>query len=167
MSDTPSTPETPATPIEPAAPVAPPTPAAAPAEGQESLMQNGYYWGTGRRKSAVARVRIRPGQGNFIINKKGIKDFFRVERDQQYIVEPLNAAGVGKNIDVFVNVVGGGTSGQAGAIVLGLARALLKMNPEYIGPLREGHYLTRDSREVERKKYGRAGARRRFQFSKR
>lgn len=176
MSDQPPvTPEPAGDSTEAAAPTPPPaapaaaaeTPSAATAPPKKGEMQNGYYWGLGRRKSSVARVRIRPGKGNFIINKKEIKDYFRVDRDRNLIVEPLNAAGCGKNIDVFVNVGGGGTTGQSGAIVLGLARALVKMSTEYEQPLRDGNYLTRDSREVERKKYGRAGARKRFQFSKR
>lgn len=130
-------------------------------------MQYGYYWGTGRRKSSVARVRIRPGDGQFVINKRPIDDFFRHLKDRQDIVAPLAVTDAAKNVDVFVNVRGGGTTGQAGAIVLGLARALKKLNADYEPPLREGRFLTRDSREVERKKYGQRGARRRFQFSKR
>ncbi len=182
MSDQPGTPESTSETTEAAAtppPVAAPTPpvaatpavtpstAPAGAKGSKDGMQYGYYWGLGRRKSSVARVRIRPGKGNFEINKKVVNDYFRVDRDRQRIVEPLNAAGCGKNIDVFVNVNGGGTTGQAGAIVLGLARALVKLNADYEQSLRDGDFLTRDSRVVERKKYGRAGARKRFQFSKR
>ena len=128
---------------------------------------NGYWWGTGRRKSAIARVRIRPGNGQFVINKREIDKFFSVERDRKDIVAPLSVTRTGKHLDVFVNVVGGGTTGQAGAIVLGLARALSKYNEAYMPVLRDQHFLTRDSREVERKKYGQRGARRRFQFSKR
>jgi small subunit ribosomal protein S9 len=127
----------------------------------------GYYWGTGRRKSAVARVRIREGTGKFEVNKKPLDKFFCVSRDREDIVMPLKAAECQKRVDVFVNVKGGGTTGQAGAIVLGLARALLNFNHEYERPLRDGEFLSRDSRRVERKKYGRSGARRRFQFSKR
>jgi len=129
--------------------------------------QYGYWWGTGRRKTAVARVRIRPGDGKFVINKREIDDFFRCLRDRNDILAPLEATGSRKNVDVFVNVCGGGPTGQAGAIMLGLARALCKLNPDYSQALRDGRYLTRDSREVERKKYGQRGARRRFQFSKR
>jgi small subunit ribosomal protein S9 len=130
-------------------------------------MQYGYYWGTGRRKAAVARVRIKPGEGKFVINRKEVDDFFRLDKDRAFIREPLAAADCAKRVDVFVNVGGGGTTGQSGAIVLGLARALKKLNGDYEPALREGNYLTRDSRKVERKKYGQRGARRRFQFSKR
>ena len=127
----------------------------------------GYWWGTGRRKTAVARVRIRTGEGKFVVNKKEIDDFFRLSRDRQDVIAPLEATSSRKHIDVFVNVRGGGTTGQAGAIVLGVARALCKFNPQYMQTLRDGRFLTRDSREVERKKYGQRGARRRFQFSNR
>ena len=134
---------------------------------RKSEMKFGYYWGLGRRKSAVARVRVRDGDGKFIVNKKPLDEFFRLEKDRKDIVAPLLAADCRKRVDVFVNVGGGGTTGQAGAIVLGVARALCSYNPDYEPTLRSGNYLTRDSREVERKKYGQRGARRRFQFSKR
>lgn len=130
-------------------------------------MKYGYYWGTGRRKTSIARVRIRPGEGKFVINSKEIDDFFRVDRYRNDVVAPLMATGTRKRFDVFVKVHGGGTTGQTGAIVLGLARALKIVDGAYEQPLRDGHYLTRDAREVERKKYGQAGARKRFQFSKR
>lgn len=126
-----------------------------------------YFWGTGRRKTSVARVRVRPGQGEFKINGRDINDYFHVDKDRLAIVQPLDAAGARKRVDVFVNVRGGGTTGQAGAIILGVARALKECNPDYEPMLREGHFLTRDARKVERKKYGQRGARRRFQFSKR
>ena len=128
---------------------------------------NGYYWGLGRRKSAVARVRIKPGDGKFLINKRSIKDYFSTDHDRKAIRQPQEATQTAKSIDVFVNVVGGGTTGQAGAIILGVARALCAMTPDYQESLRDGKFLTRDPREVERKKYGQRGARRRFQFSKR
>ncbi len=137
----------------------PPTPKSEP--------QYGYWWGTGRRKTSVARVRIREGEGKFVVNKKDVNDFFSRSRDQSDCVAPLEATASRKHIDVFVNVRGGGTTGQAGAIMLGVARALCRFNPEYTQTLRDGNFLTRDSREVERKKYGQRGARRRFQFSKR
>ncbi len=126
-----------------------------------------YFWGTGRRKTSIARVRIKPGTGKFEINKRPIDKYFAEERDRSDIVAPLKATETLSKVDVFVNVKGGGPSGQAGAIVLGVARALKKANAEYDDALRDGGYLTRDSRMVERKKYGRAGARRSFQFSKR
>jgi len=126
-----------------------------------------YFWGTGRRKTSIARVRIKPGTGKFEINKRPIEKYFAEERDRSDIVAPLKATETLSKVDVFVNVRGGGPTGQAGAIMLGVARALKKANSEYDGALRDGGYLTRDSRMVERKKYGRAGARRSFQFSKR
>jgi len=124
-------------------------------------------WGTGRRKRAVARVRVCPGNGAFRINGREIDDYFRSETDRRFIRQPLEATNTGSHIDVFVNVYGGGTTGQAGAIVLGLARALKAADSAHESILRDRHYLTRDSRKVERKKYGRRGARRSFQFSKR
>jgi len=127
----------------------------------------GYHWGTGRRKSAVARVRIKSGSGKFEINGREIEKYFPGERDRRVVVAPLLATDTLKRVDVFVNASGGGTTGQADAIVLGVARALLAASKEYQASLREGQFLTRDPREVERKKYGRSGARRSFQFSKR
>jgi len=126
-----------------------------------------YYWGTGRRKSAIARVRIRPGQGKFSINKRELNNYFTQERDRKDILAPLKAVEGEKVFDVFANVKGGGPSGQAGAVVLGIARALKKCDEKYLPALRSGGYLTRDPRMKERKKYGQRGARRRFQFSKR
>jgi len=112
-------------------------------------------------------VRIRPGQGAFLINKREIDDFFREDRDRKAVVAPLEATGNMGKFDVWVSIQGGGFTGQAGAIVLGLARALRAYDVAYEPTLRDGNYLTRDSREKERKKYGQRGARRRFQFSKR
>jgi len=126
-----------------------------------------YFWGTGRRKTAVARVRVRPGDGKFEVNKKPLDKYFAEERDRSDAVAPLKATETFGKVDVFVNVRGGGITGQAGAIVLGVARALKAANREYDDVLRRYGYLTRDSRMKERKKYGRRGARRSFQFSKR
>jgi len=126
-----------------------------------------YFWGTGRRKTAVARVRIRAGTGKFEVNERPMEKYFTEDRDRQDVVGPLKATETIGKVDVFVNVKGGGPSGQAGAILLGVARALKTANSEYDDALRAGGFLTRDSRMVERKKYGRAGARRSFQFSKR
>lgn len=137
------------------------------AEPKKSRVINPYIWGTGRRKTAVARVRIKAGAGQFKVNDKDVDKFFCVERDRLSVRIPLMVTDAGKAFDVFVNVKGGGTSGQAGAVVLGLARALMKANPSLEPKLREHNLLTRDAREVERKKYGQSGARRRFQFSKR
>jgi small subunit ribosomal protein S9 len=126
-----------------------------------------YYWGTGRRKSSVARVRIRPGDGKLLINKRELGNYFPREQDRKAVLAPLQAVDAEKSFDVFVNVQGGGTTGQAGATVLGIARALKKYSEDYVQPLRDAGHLTRDGRMVERKKYGQRGARRRFQFSKR
>jgi len=130
--------------------------------------KGGFYWGLGRRKSSIARVRIKPGDGKMLINKKQLEDYFKREQDRKAILAPLAAVEAEKTFDVFANVQGGGTTGQAGATVLGIARALKNYDEEkYTQPLRDGGYLTRDSRMVERKKPGQSGARRRFQFSKR
>lgn len=142
-------------------------PKPAPATVKTGPDKAGFYWGTGRRKSAVARVRIRPGEGNVMVNKKKLEDFFPREVDRNAVVAPLRAVEADKTIDVFVNVRGGGSTGQAGATVLGIARALIKYDDAFMQQLRDGGYLTRDSRMVERKKPGQKGARKRFQFSKR
>jgi len=129
--------------------------------------KSGFWWGTGRRKSSVARVRIKPGSGKFLINKKPLEEYFRRVQDQTSVLAPLKAVDAEKRFDVFINVKGGGTTGQAGASLLGVARALRKYNDSYVPALRDGGHLTRDPRMVERKKPGQSGARRRFQFSKR
>ena len=126
-----------------------------------------YWWGTGRRKSSVARVRIKLGGGKLLINKRELNDYFAREQDRSAVTAPLKAIEGEKTFDVFVNVRGGGTTGQSGAARLGIARALRNYDESYITALRSGGYLTRDSRMVERKKPGKAGARKRFQFSKR
>jgi small subunit ribosomal protein S9 len=112
-------------------------------------------------------VRVKPGTGAFLVNGKEMKDYFSVERQRSQAISPLVVTNTRSKVDVFVNVRGGGPFGQAGATVLGIARALLKMDGGFSAVLRAGGFLTRDAREVERKKYGRAGARRSFQFSKR
>ncbi len=129
--------------------------------------KTGFYWGTGRRKTAVARVRIKPGSGKMAINKRTIDSYFTEVRDRADIVSPLKFTKTEGALDVFVNVQGGGISGQAGACKLGISRALMGYDPTLEPILRENDLLTRDAREVERKKYGQSGARRRFQFSKR
>jgi small subunit ribosomal protein S9 len=129
--------------------------------------RTGAALGTGRRKTSVARVRIRDGQGKITVNGRELNEFFPMERDQQLILAPLKATGHLKSVDVWVRVVGGGPTGQAGAAVLGIARALQAKNPESHHLLSDGGFLTRDGRMVERKKYGRKKARRSFQFSKR
>jgi small subunit ribosomal protein S9 len=129
--------------------------------------KGGFYWGTGRRKTSVARVRIRPGDGKLVVNKKQLVEYFKTEQDRSAVLSPLQIAKAEKTLDVFVNVNGGGTTGQAGATVLGIARALKIYDPGLAQALRDGGFLTRDPRMVERKKPGQSGARRRFQFSKR
>lgn len=129
--------------------------------------RGGFIWGTGRRKSSVARVRIRPGSGTLTINEKKVDEYFRVQKDRNSVSAPLVSVGGGTGFDIFVTVKGGGTTGQAGAVMQGIARALKSYDPGLLPQLREGGYLTRDSRMVERKKPGKAGARRSFQFSKR
>ena len=126
-----------------------------------------YVWGVGRRKSAVARVRIAAGSGKILINRRELNDYFTAERDRKAIFGPLEVTTTGGKMDVFVNATGGGPTGQAGAIVMGLGRALAKYDNALEVPLRGAGFLTRDSRMKERKKYGQRGARRRFQFSKR
>ena len=126
-----------------------------------------FVWGTGRRKKAVARVRIRPGTGKFIVNKRESSEFFNHEFEREAIIAPLRAAKMLTSWDIWANVDGGGFTGQAGAVLLGLARALVKAAPESEAALRDAGLLTRDARMKERKKYGQRGARRRFQFSKR
>jgi len=127
----------------------------------------GIAMGTGRRKTSVARVRIKEGNGDLVINGRALEEYFPVERDRLNIQAPLRATETLGNVDVWVSVRGGGTTGQSGAIVLGIARALQAMNADLHSQLSEGGYLTRDGRMVERKKYGFKKARKSFQFSKR
>ena len=126
-----------------------------------------FYWGTGRRKTAVARVRIRPGKGRVVVNKRPLEEYFVLEGDRRLALQPVASSGRGEKYDIFVNVRGGGFHGQAGAVELGLARALVKAEPELEKELRDHGMLTRDPRMRERKKYGKKGARASFQFSKR
>lgn len=126
-----------------------------------------YTWGTGRRKTSVARVRVREGEGKFIVNGKPMEVFFNALTQREMVLWPLVATNCVGKYDILVNTNGGGISGQAGAIVLGIARALCELNPLFDEKLRSHGYLTRDSRMKERKKYGRKSARARFQFSKR
>ena len=126
-----------------------------------------YIWGTGRRKSAVARVRVRPGAGSFVINGRELQEFLPTPEWQNAALSPLMALDAKTKFDVVVNVNGGGGTGQSGAISMGLARALVKLDEAHEAAMRANGLLTRDARMKERKKYGRAGARRSFQFSKR
>ena len=123
--------------------------------------------GTGRRKTSVARVRVKDGTGELTINGRALGEYFQIERDRNLIMAPLKATDSASSVDVWVRVNGGGTTGQAGAIVLGIARALQARNADLHHTLSSGGYLSRDGRMVERKKYGFKKARKSFQFSKR
>ncbi|URJ25141.1 30S ribosomal protein S9 [Candidatus Blochmannia ocreatus (nom. nud.)] len=125
------------------------------------------YYGTGRRKSASARVFIRPGTGTITINKRILNEYFAKYSVQNVVVRPLQVTNLLRDLDVYVTVKGGGVSGQAGAIRHGVTRALLQYNDKLRGVLRLNGFLTRDAREVERKKIGLRKARRKPQFSKR
>jgi small subunit ribosomal protein S9 len=144
-----------------------PTPTAIAPESTTPQPKPTYIWGTGRRKSAVARVRIAPGSGKIQINGRTLNEYFTFERDRKAIFGPLEITNTGGKMDVLVNTSGGGPTGQSGAIVMGLGRALARYDKTLEIPLRKSGFLTRDSRMKERKKYGQRGARRKFQFSKR
>jgi small subunit ribosomal protein S9 len=122
---------------------------------------------TGRRKESVARVRMQPGTGNITINGRTMDEYFGRETSKMILVEPLKLVDQMGKLDIHVNAHGGGLSGQAGAIRHGITRALMELNPEFRPILKKAGFVTRDARAVERKKYGRPGARKRFQFSKR
>ena len=130
-------------------------------------MEKVQYQATGRRKSSVARVRMVPGTGKFVINDRNFAEYIPSAAIRLDVLQPLTLTETSTQYDIFVNVCGGGISGQAGAIRLGIARALLLVNPDFRGPLKKAGLLTRDSRSVERKKYGLKKARRSPQFSKR
>ena len=125
------------------------------------------YYDTGRRKSAIARTYLTPGSGQIIINNRPIDDYFQVETAKMDLFQPLVLTNTMNTYDIKVRVVGGGISGQAGAIRHGITRALILANPEFRGPLKKAGFVKRDPRVKERKKYGQRGARARFQFSKR
>jgi small subunit ribosomal protein S9 len=125
------------------------------------------YYATGRRKCSIARVWLKPGSGKITINEKPIADYFRRKTLGLVVRQPLELLGQINSFDVFAHVVGGGWTGQAGAVKLGIARCLDQVDEKARKQLREAGFLTRDSRIVERKKYGRKKARKRFQFSKR
>ena len=125
------------------------------------------YYGTGRRKTSTARVYLRPGKGKITVNRQDLDLYFIRDSLKLMLRQPLELTNTANNFDILINVKGGGKSGQAGAIRLGIARALLEYNPALRPDLKKRGMLTRDSRMVERKKYGQPGARKRFQFSKR
>ncbi|MBS2021688.1 MAG: 30S ribosomal protein S9 [Deltaproteobacteria bacterium] len=122
---------------------------------------------TGRRKESIARVRLKPGTGLFSINDRELDNYFGRATSKMILKQPLEVVEQLGKVDISINVCGGGLSGQAGAIRHGISRALTKLNPDFRPPLKKAGFLTRDARAVERKKYGRPGARKRFQFSKR
>ena len=126
-----------------------------------------YFYGTGRRKSSVARVRVYSGTGKITINDRDIDDYFGLETLKLIVRQPLVTTGLVDKVDVVVSVAGGGVSGQAGAIRHGISRALVTLNPEYRASLKAAGFMTRDPRMKERKKYGLKAARRAPQFSKR
>ena len=125
------------------------------------------YYGTGRRKDSVARVYLRPGEGNIVVNKRPLEDYFGRDTLKMILRQPLEITDSLKKFDIIVNVHGGGLSGQAGAIRHGISRALLLAMEDSRGALKKEGMLTRDSRKVERKKYGQPGSRKKYQYSKR
>jgi len=129
--------------------------------------KNESWIATGRRKSSVARVLMKVGKGSIIVNKTDIKEYFGRDTLRMVLAQPLDILDIKGKYDITTKVTGGGLSGQAGAIRLGLARCLEQINPDFRAALKEAGMLTRDSRKVERKKYGQPGARKKFQFSKR
>lgn len=130
-------------------------------------MSANYNYGTGRRKSAVARVFIKPGKGDIVVNDKPVDDFFSRETGRMIVRQPLTLTETLTKFDIMVNVIGGGEAGQAGAVRHGITRALIDYNAEFKPVLKQAGLVTRDAREVERKKVGLRKARRRKQFSKR
>ncbi len=130
-------------------------------------MSDGHHQSTGKRKNAIARVRLQPGSGKLLINSKTIENYFGRETSRMIIMQPFELTQTIGRFDTFVNVQGGGLSGQAGAIRHGISKALLEVDSAYRSTLKAAGFLTRDSRIKERKKYGKRGARASFQFSKR
>jgi len=130
-------------------------------------MKGTYYYATGRRKNAGARVFVKPGTGKFTVNDRDLPEYVKRDTLKMIVEQPLVATEMLGKLDIKAYAKGGGLTGQSGAILLGIARALVKSNEELKPILRHGGFLTRDPRMVERKKYGRPGARKRFQFSKR
>lgn len=125
------------------------------------------HYGTGKRKSSVARVYLRPGKGQITVNRRALEEYFPSDTLKMVIKQPLQLTETSDKFDIFANIRGGGLTGQAWAMRLGISRALCEFNQELRGRLKKGGFLTRDSRIKERKKYGQPGARKRFQYSKR
>lgn len=131
------------------------------------MVHTTFYYGTGRRKESVARVRLIPGAGEITVNNRPVGEYFQRKTLEKIVRQPLETTGTTGNFDVIVRVHGGGVSGQAGAVRHGIARALLQADGDYRGPMKKAGYLTRDSRMKERRKYGLKKARKAPQFSKR
>jgi len=131
-----------------------------------SMLEKKFY-GTGRRKRSVARVWVKSGNGKILVNKVDVESYFKYPTALKVVKEPLVLTNLTSSLDIYATLTGGGIMGQAGALRHGIARALINFNPELRVALKKAGYLTRDPREVERKKYGRPKARKRFQFSKR
>jgi small subunit ribosomal protein S9 len=131
------------------------------------MSQEHTYYATGRRKNAIARTFLKPGDGKIIINKRPLDDYFKVETAKMLLMQPFELTGTTDKFDITVTVKGGGISGQAGAVRHGITRALVQVNPEFRKTLKKAGFISRDDREKERKKYGQRGARARYQFSKR
>lgn len=132
------------------------------------MSENNQEWhAVGRRKSSVARVYLRPGTGKILVNGREFEEYLPVATRRQHVMQPLELTETAETFDILVNVKGGGSTGQAGAMRHGVTRALMKYDPSFRDALKKAGFVTRDAREVERKKYGQPGARKRFQFSKR
>jgi small subunit ribosomal protein S9 len=130
-------------------------------------MADKVFIATGRRKTSVARIYLKPGKGKIVINDRTLQEYFGRETARMIVLQPFDLTQTGGVYDIDVNVVGGGNSGQAGAIRHGITRALMQVNPDFRSPLKKAGFVTRDPRAVERKKYGRHKARKRPQYSKR
>lgn len=130
-------------------------------------MDKGQYYGTGKRKTSTARVFLMPGTGQIVVNQVDIQEYFTSKTQRMVVTQPLVLTETQDKFDVYINVRGGGCSGQAGAVRLGISRALLMFDSELRPKIKKSGFLTRDPRIKERKKYGQPGARKRFQFSKR
>jgi small subunit ribosomal protein S9 len=130
-------------------------------------MSTAQFYATGRRKTATARVYLRPGAGGLVVNRRPVDEYFHTDALKRVVREPLALIEMQDRFDILINVAGGGEAGQAGAIRHGIARALVQFEPGLRPRLKEAGFLTRDSRVKERKKYGQRGARARFQYSKR
>tara|TARA_B110000014_G_C20126724_1_gene601037 strand:- start:4957 stop:5358 length:402 start_codon:yes stop_codon:yes gene_type:complete len=130
-------------------------------------VKNEKWIATGRRKSSIARVEFKKGKGQFLVNGRDFNEYFNRDTQKMIIQKPIELLELNNQYDISVNVSGGGSTGQAGAVRLGISRILEKINPDFRSTLKSNGMLTRDSRQVERKKYGQPGARKKFQFSKR